>query len=130
MNAPLSLRSFSVAIALLSVSVFVAFALPARASPQGTRLEGVVHDASGASVAGAQVELHTSSYSAKAITSATGAFAFENVPGTSGMIVVAAPGLKEVRQSWNAVSGAAVQLEVVLQLAPVNQQVLVTAART
>jgi outer membrane receptor protein involved in Fe transport len=114
----------------LSFSIFMVLAAPAIASPQGIRVEGVVHDASGASVAGAKVELRSNSYFANTTTTATGAFVFENVPGSSGTIVVASPDLKEVQQSWNSVSGATVQLEVVLQLASVNQQVLVTAART
>jgi outer membrane receptor protein involved in Fe transport len=41
-----------------------------------------------------------------------------------------APDFKQAQQSWNAASGIAVQLKVVLQLASVNQQVLVTATRT
>ena len=81
-NVRLALRSSFVAIALLSLLIFLALATPAIASPQGMRVAGVVHDPSGASVFGAQVELHTNSYSAKTITSTAGTFAFENVPGT------------------------------------------------
>ncbi|MGB6198056.1 MAG: TonB-dependent receptor [Candidatus Acidiferrales bacterium] len=130
MNDLLVLRSSGASIPVLCLSLFMMLATPGIASPQEVRVEGVVHDASGASVAGAQVELHSDSYSAKTTTAATGAFSFENVPGSSGTIVVTAPGLKEVQQSWNAASGAAVQLEVVLEPATVNQQVIVTAART
>jgi outer membrane receptor protein involved in Fe transport len=105
-------------------------AAPAIASPQGIRVEGFVRDASGASVAGAQVELRLNSYSARTTTTSAGEFAFENVPGSSGTIVVTAPGLNPVQQSWSAASGAAVHLEIVLEPASVNQKVLVTAART
>jgi outer membrane receptor protein involved in Fe transport len=118
------------AIALPSLSIFLVLATPAIASPQKIRVEGVVYDTTGASVFGAQVELHTNSYSAKTTTSTAGAFAFENVPGCSGTIDVMAPDFKQAQQSWNAASGTAVQLKVVLQLASVNQQVLVTATRT
>jgi outer membrane receptor protein involved in Fe transport len=118
------------AIALPSLSIFLVLATPAIASPQKIRVEGVVYDTTGASVFGAQVELHTNSYSAKTTTSTAGAFAFENVPGCSGTIDVMAPDFKQAQQSWNAASGIAVQLKVVLQLASVNQQVLVTATRT
>ncbi|MGB6875336.1 MAG: carboxypeptidase regulatory-like domain-containing protein [Candidatus Acidiferrales bacterium] len=115
---------------LLTLSIFLALALPGIASPHEMRVEGVVHDATGASVAGAQVELRTDSYSAKTTTSATGMFSFENVSGSSGTIIATAPGFKETQQSWNATSGTAVQLVIVLQPASVNQEVLVTAART
>jgi len=129
-TAPLALRSSFLAIALPSLSIFLVLATPAIASPQKIRVEGVVYDTTGASVFGAQVELHTNSYSAKTTTSTAGAFAFENVPGCSGTIDVMAPDFKQAQQSWNAASGIAVQLKVVLQLASVNQQVLVTATRT
>lgn len=108
----------------------MALALPAIASPHEMRVEGVVHDATGASVAGAQVELRTDSYSAKTNSSATGVFRFENVSGSSGTIMATAPGFKETKQLWNATSGTALPLVIVLQPASVNQEILVTTART
>jgi len=119
-----------VTIAFLSLLVFFALAIPASAFSQGIRVEGVVRDASGAAVAGAQVEVRSSAYSKAATTSADGAFAFEDVPGTSGTIVVTAPTFKETQQSWNGGSGKTVQLQITLKLASVTEQVLVTAART
>ena len=132
LNASVSraLRSSCGAISLLSLSIFFYLAAPAIAAAQVIRVEGVVHDASGAAVAEARVELRSSSYSAKTTTTPAGAFDFENVPGSAGTIVVTAPGLKQVQLPWNAASGVAVHLEIVLQLASINQQVLVTAART
>jgi outer membrane receptor protein involved in Fe transport len=130
LSAPLGPRPFYPPIAALSLSILIFLAAPAIASPQATRVEGVVHDASGASVAGAQVELRSNSYSAKTTTTSTGAFAFENVPSSAGTIVVAAPGLEQTQRSWNAASSAAVHLDIVLEPASVNQQVVVTAART
>jgi outer membrane receptor protein involved in Fe transport len=128
-SASLVLRPFFAAIAVLSLSIFMVLAAPALASPQGIRVEGVVHDASGAPVAGAQVELRSNSYSAKTDTTSSGQFVFENVSVSAGTVVVTAPGLDPAHQSWNAGSGATVRLEVVLQPASVNQQVVVTAAR-
>lgn len=117
-------------VRLLMLSVSMVLALPVLASPGERRVEGVVRDAAGASVAGAQVALRTNSYSAKTMTSATGVFGFENVPGSYGIVDVTAPGFKETRQSWSSPRGTAVQLVIVLIPASVNQEVLVTAART
>ncbi len=117
-------------VRLLMLSVFLAMVVPAIASAQGTRVEGVVRDATGASIAGAEVELQSAAYSAKTITSADGSFHFENVKGSSGTIIIRASGMKETQQHWDAASGKPVQLAIVLQAASVNQQVLVTAART
>lgn len=117
-----------VTIAFLSFSFF--FLMPASAFSQGLRVEGVVRDASGSAVAGAQVEVHSSAYSRTTTTSEEGAFAFENVPGASGTIVVTAPTFQETTHSWNAVSGEAVQLQITLKLASVTEQVQVTATRT
>lgn len=131
-NGLLARQPSFTAIAILSLTVFLTLATTANAWPQagGTRIEGVVHDTSGVSVSGARIELRSNSYSARTTASASGSFAFEHVPGTTGTIDVTAPNFKEARQSWNAASGSAVQLEVVLSLASVKQQVLVTAART
>lgn len=123
------LRSSFLAAALLLFSVFAVLGMPASAFSQEVRVQGVVHDASGAVVSGAEVELHSGTYSQKTTTSATGAFAFDNVPGTSGTVAVIAATFQQAQQSWNAVSGA-VQLEFTLKLASVSQQVVVTAART
>jgi len=96
---------------------------------EGTRVEGVVRDASGASVPGAKVELTAGTYSATAFTDTSGGFAFEAVPVTSGTITVNATGFRAVQQSWTATNGFA-QVGLTLEPAAVNQQVVVTAART
>lgn len=112
------------------LSIVVVMAMPVIRSAQGTRVQGVVRDATAAPVAGAQVELRAAAYSAKTTTSADGTFRFENVTGVSGTVTVTAPGLKPAQQPWKALSGEAVQLVIVLEPAPVSQKVLVTAART
>jgi outer membrane receptor protein involved in Fe transport len=123
-------RGLCGAAAALFLATFVVLAAPASASPQGVRIEGVVRDASGAPVAGAHVELHSNSYTAKVITTSAGAFAFENVPCSAGTIDVISPGFNQEHQSWNTGSGVIERLEVVLKPSSVNQQVVVTAART
>ena len=103
-------------------------AQPARA--QGTSLAGVVQDSSGAAVPGAQVALHTNSYSAQTVTDGAGAFLFDHIPDTSGSVTITAKGFQPVDQKWTAAAGAPTRLTISLQPLAVNQQVIVTAART
>ena len=98
---------------------------------QGIRVEGVVRDGSGASVPGARVLLRAGSYSAGTATDSAGAFAFDGVTASTGMVVVTAKGFQPLRQAWSAASGGtATQISVVLQPGTLSQQVTVTAART
>ncbi|MGA8145027.1 MAG: TonB-dependent receptor [Candidatus Acidiferrales bacterium] len=115
-------------------SYYLLFALLILAAPaaraQGVRVEGVVHDSSGASVSGAQIELHAKSYSATAVSDSAGNFAFEHVLETSGSIVVTAAGFERLDKNWGIQAGNTVRLEIVLAPSTVNQSVIVTAART
>jgi outer membrane receptor protein involved in Fe transport len=117
-----SVRAFLVALLAVVAAQF--------AHAQGTHVEGTVSDASGASVAGAQVDLHAKSYSAQTSTGSSGAFAFEQVPETSGSITVTMKGFQQVQQEWSAAANAPAHVEIVLKLLPLNQQMIVTAART
>jgi len=112
---------------LLALLLAAAGALPARA--QGTRVEGVVRDASGAVVTGAQVALHTKTYSSKKTTDSSGAYAFDGVPETTGTIAVTANGFEKIEQTWTATGGAPARADFVLRPSTVSQTVLVTAAR-
>jgi outer membrane receptor protein involved in Fe transport len=100
------------------------------AQAQAYRVEGVVRDASGASVPQAQVELRAQSYAATTSTGPSGTFVFENVPEGSGTLVVTAKGLKPVEKAWNATAGVPAHMEIVLEPLPLAQQIIVTAART
>lgn len=55
-------------------------------------MEGVVRDSSGASVLGAQVELHANSYTVSITTDSAGDFAFDHVSEGSGTVLVSAKG--------------------------------------
>ncbi len=103
---------------------------PQKQGETGVRVEGVVRDASGGVVPGARVELRAKSYSAAVSTDASGTFAFDHVPATSGTVQVTAKGLKEVEQAWSGVANAPVHVEIVLAPAAASQQIVVTAART
>jgi outer membrane receptor protein involved in Fe transport len=108
----------------------LALACPQFARAQGTSLEGVVQDSTGAAIPDAQVELRTKSYSAQTATDPSGKFAFDRIPDTSGTITVTAKGFQQINQQWTATSGVPAHVAVVLKPLAVNQQVIVTAART
>ena len=94
------------------------------------RIEGMVRDSSGASLPGALVEVRAGAFSASAVSDSGGAFAFENVPGEAGTVLVSAKGFQKIEQAWNRAGGqAVVRLEIVLTPATVSQQVQVTAYR-
>ena len=101
-----------------------------RANAQGTRVEGVVRDTSGASVPNAQVELRAKSYSATANTDASGVFVFENVPGDQGTLSITAKNMKTVQRNWSSASGTPVHVEVVLEPLSLTQRIMVTATRS
>jgi outer membrane receptor protein involved in Fe transport len=117
---PLRLAAFLCSLIFLSI--------PA-AQAQNSRVEGVVRDASGASVPGAKVQLTAKSYSAAMTTDSSGAFAFESVPDLSGTLAVSASGFRSVTQSWTSSGDRHVHLEITLAPASMNQQVQVTANR-
>jgi outer membrane receptor protein involved in Fe transport len=96
----------------------------------GGRVEGVVRDSSGAVVAGAQVGVHAAGFSAFTVSDSGGAFAFENVPGLAGTVLVHATGFQKIEQAWRRAEGqAVVRVEIVVAPAGVSQQVQVTAYR-
>ena len=97
---------------------------------QGSSIEGMVRDASGAGVAGAQVVLRAGNTSATTRTDGEGNFSFKNISADSGTIEVTAPGLSSSTTPWKVSGGKALHLEIVLSPASVNQRVVVTSART
>jgi outer membrane receptor protein involved in Fe transport len=112
----------------LLLAIFTA-ASGAIAAPEGTRVQGVVRDPSGAVVPGAGVKLTAGSYTAATTTDPSGSFSFDGVPGTSGTVTIEAKGFLELSREWAATNGTA-SLDFTLQPSPVSQQVVVTAART
>lgn len=97
---------------------------------QEFRVAGAVKDSSGASILGAQVELHARSYSASTTTDSSGAFTFEHVPAESGMVVVNARGFDPLEKAWTAATSNPARLEITLVPSAVNQSIIVTATRS
>ncbi|MBZ5696696.1 MAG: TonB-dependent receptor [Acidobacteriia bacterium] len=122
------MKSIAVGRCLL-LAVFLAAATAPIAKAQGTQIEGVVRDATGAVVPGAKVELRAKSYSSQKTTDASGGYAFDNVPETTGTIAVSIGGFQRVEQAWTASGGTPVRVDVVLRPSPVSERILVTAAR-
>src|SRR5215813_2517596 len=100
------------------------------AAAQSARVEGVVHDSSGASVAGAHVELHAGTFSAAHDTDSQGNFVFDSVPANTGTLSIHAKGFGDVQQDWGAGNAGLTKLEIALSPATVSEQVFVTATRT
>jgi outer membrane receptor protein involved in Fe transport len=101
-----------------------------RANAQSTQISGTVRDASGAAIAGAQIEIRASSFSASIATDHDGAFEFSSVPATAGTLVISAKDMQQLKRPWSSPSGAPVHVDVVLQLLSLSQTVMVTANRT
>jgi outer membrane receptor protein involved in Fe transport len=123
-------RSSLVVVFALISSIAFSAAVASSASAQSTQLSGVVRDASGAPIAGAQVELQTGTFSASIATGSSGTFVFDSVPAASGTLIVSAKDMRQFRQSWSSPAGAPVHLDVVLQVLSLSQSVMVTANRT
>lgn len=102
----------------------------ARLPAQTTQVKGIVHDSTGAVIAGASVALRSGSYQAAARTDGHGHFLFPAVPAASGIVEISAEGFSTLQESWNAEALATVNLEIILQPASASQQVTVSAART
>src|ERR1041385_3568591 len=111
--------------------IFLIFSLlVTAATAQSVRVEGVVHDSTGASVAGAQVEVHAGIFSSSHDTDAQGNFVFDSIPASTGTLTVQAKGFGDVQQKWDAGSNGTAKLEISLSPASVSEQVFVTATRT
>ena len=93
-------------------------------------LSGVVHDPSGAVVIGAAIHEKSGTWEASSKSDTSGHFSFANIPAQTGTLDVAAPGFTAVHRNWSSNESAAVTLDIELQLSPVAQQIMVSAART
>ncbi len=111
----------------------------AQSSPVSTiTVDGVVQDATGAVIRGATVRLESGVFRATAQTDERGRFVFTSVPFGPGTVEVTSQGFVTTRKAFKAEGSAgqsatnrsAVHLEIELTTPSVNEQVLVSAART
>jgi outer membrane receptor protein involved in Fe transport len=114
---------------MVKMFVFFSFlAVPAFAA--SVRVEGNVHDSTGAIVAGARVQLRAREFSSSQNTDAQGHFIFDSVPAASGTLTVQADGFSDAQQEWAAEPGGVAKLEIALTPANIKEEVFVTATRT
>ncbi|HEY0407924.1 MAG TPA: TonB-dependent receptor [Pyrinomonadaceae bacterium] len=127
----LIIRHLFVALILLFALDSSPRALAQEASSQTTRLEGVVLDQRRMAVAEAQVSLRDGrALKAQMKTDVDGRFVFEDAPLRELTLTVRAQGFAGVERQWSAKNAGAAGLEIVLEPAPVSEQVTVTATRT
>ncbi len=133
------LRVRSQAAFLAFVLLIAATYCAAQSSPASTiSVDGVVRDGTGAVIRGATLRLESGAFRATAQTDEGGRFAFTSVPFGSGTVEVTSQGFVTTRKAFGTdgigvASGAfagAVHLEIELATPSVNEQVLVSAART
>ncbi|HEY5838292.1 MAG TPA: carboxypeptidase regulatory-like domain-containing protein [Pyrinomonadaceae bacterium] len=126
MKAPNRLRA-SLSLFLLCALLPFSFAHAA-----GGRLAGKVTDPEGASVAGATVTLTgtLTNQTFTAVTDKQGLYKFEGLPAGAYSLVVAAAGFSDTRNDAVKIEeGAAVTLDVKLEIAPVEATVTVTSLK-
>jgi len=97
------------------------------AAPQDAKLEGVVRDASGAAIQGAEVIVTQQGGHGVAITDGEGKFAVSIPPAEPSRITVRAPGFAPAELTWKP--GDSLQIEIVLRPATLTERVTVTATR-
>src|ERR1700720_2162862 len=114
--------------ALITAAFLLSMVRAVRA--QAFRVDGAVRDSSGASISGAQVDLHAGSYTTSTTTDPSGEFAFDHVPGVSGTVIVNARGFDPIEKAWTAATNNLARLEIILAPSAVNQSVIVTATRS
>jgi outer membrane receptor protein involved in Fe transport len=115
--------------AAISILLLVLVATPANGSPTA-KVAGTAVDSSGAPIPKAQVRAVGHGFQFTTTTDEQGGFAFENLPGTTGQLIVKAPGFAPLTRNWNARDPESTRLLIVLEPAAVSQTVTVTATRT
>jgi outer membrane receptor protein involved in Fe transport len=92
-------------------------------------VDGSVRDSFGAIIAGAVVRLQSGTSQVSATTDDKGRFSFGEVARMTGTIEITAKGFRVVHKPWNSDGSFQVHLEIVLQPASVDEQVVVSATR-
>jgi outer membrane receptor protein involved in Fe transport len=110
--------------------IFLVFGfLAASASAQQVTLSGVVQDATGAAIQGAQVTFSTAGSSQTTTTNAEGRFSFSVASSASGRLRVTANDFGPVERDW-AASPEEVSLTFVLRGMAQGERVVVSATRS
>jgi outer membrane receptor protein involved in Fe transport len=112
-----------------SQAVFIFLLLSWNAQAQQVAISGMVQDATGAAISGAQVTLRFSGSTYTAYTTTDGKFSFTAPMGASGGITVAAEGFSPAERTWRG-SSEGTQLNFVLRGVAQGERVVVSATRS
>ncbi len=94
------------------------------------QIEGIVRDATGAPVAGAEVTLSNPPFRTSQTTDHDGRFHFESVPVDSGTLTVKSAEFTPAEQPWNARTQGSRPIEITLAPRGFTERLTVTATRT
>lgn len=94
------------------------------------QVAGIVRDAAGAPVPGAEVMLSGGSFRANQLTDSEGRFHFDHVPIAAGTVTVRSSAFAPAQQSWEASSQGSRPLDITLVPPTVTERITVTATRT
>ena len=121
-----------VAIATFALGIIpcVLPCLSVLSAAQTVTVGGVVKDSTGAVVVGATIHAQSGRWESSAKSDASGRFSFASALAGNGTLDVTAEGFIPVHRTWSNDGSAPVTLEIVLEVAPVTHQVIVSAART
>jgi outer membrane receptor protein involved in Fe transport len=111
---------------LLSFAAGIAFSQNSSAF----RVAGIVRDATGAPLPGAEVTLSNGRFRATQITGREGRFLFPNVTFDKGTLTVRAGGFTSVEQPWDVRAQGSREVEITLAPQALTQRITVTATRT
>lgn len=94
------------------------------------RLEGIIHDSSGAPVPGAEVTLSNSRFHTTQVTDREGRFHFDDLAIATGTLTVQSGSFAPVQQSWDAHTQGSKPIEITIAPTAHRERVTVTATRT
>ena len=116
---------------IASLLVALLFHQPAAAQPASGRLTGLVRDAAGGLIAGAELvlEFRATGAERRILTGPTGEFEFADVGGGDYWLRAAAPGFAESRRLVRILPGQERREEIVLEPASISEQVTVYGNR-
>jgi hypothetical protein len=115
---------------LMLASLLLPGVLRAQTATRSQSISGVVHDPSGAAIVGAEVDLSRADGGpvTHVVTNGAGGFQFTSVPFGSYQIDVKQPGFRETKASVTAGNGTHPLVRIVLPVAAVDEQVMVTGS--
>ena len=117
--------------ARLWLSVFLGVLYGFAPEAAAETIDGKVRDSSGVAVVRAEVALTTAELTVVAATRSDDQGAFSLTAPVAGryLLIVRAPAFREARLAVNATPGAPMTVDVVLQVAPLTEEVTVSASR-